>query len=619
MAISQIPYGQLENGNYGILVDDLTGKPLSSIIEVLPTLPVVADADNFDGRMVFEVNSQKLFVFRASFPDWFSLAGSKVTVDAFNGAPPLIPAPDSGDIGYDTVTGVLYIFDGVDWVAVGGRFGSRYIENKTISTGFPGPGGTQFALGTVAVHPEFVEVFLDGVRQTPNPGGDYNVIGSNVIFALPVAAGVEVFTRTVIDEPEIIPNTSCHTAIYDDSIASPGDTQFDVGVGGMDPNCVMVFRTDSTGKTTFLTPNVDYTYNAVSTEILNISRIGGTATVLTAEEHGGSPGDAIEIQGANELEYNGKFDIVSIVSPTEFTISVSPTAPTPASTATAIYFLPPLRSDFIVLNDPFAAGDTIHIKAFKNVVTLNLVPPAPLDGGVNLGSPAADKQEVYVDKLGTDLRFRRLKEGSGITLTSNVDSVTIASSFIPEVPVGAMMPFAGTVPPSGWLLCNGDEVDRFTFPDLFSVVGETYGAGDGVTTFNLPDTTGRVLAGKEDSATRLTVGVSGIDSTLLGFAGGDENTEQHTHAAGGMTTDAAGVHSHSGSVNLLYGPGGLPSPDVGLETGPIPSAGNPPLTINSAGSHSHTLSGTLADFGTGASGNVQPTLIVNYIIKHDYP
>ena len=58
------------------------------------------------------------------------------------------------------------------------------------------------------------------------------------------------------------------------------------------------------------------------------------------------------------------------------------------------------------------------------------------------------------------------------------------------VPVGTMMPYAGTSAPGGYLLCNGAEVYRSAFPDLFSVVGIRYGAGDGSTTFVLPALTG---------------------------------------------------------------------------------------------------------------------------------
>src|SRR5690606_14383914 len=56
-----------------------------------------------------------------------------------------------------------------------------------------------------------------------------------------------------------------------------------------------------------------------------------------------------------------------------------------------------------------------------------------------------------------------------------------------SVPTGTILSFAGTTPPSGFLLCDGTAVSRSVYSNLFSVIGESYGAGDGSTTFNLPD------------------------------------------------------------------------------------------------------------------------------------
>lgn len=55
------------------------------------------------------------------------------------------------------------------------------------------------------------------------------------------------------------------------------------------------------------------------------------------------------------------------------------------------------------------------------------------------------------------------------------------------IPTGSVFPFAGITAPESFLLCNGQEVSRFTYAKLYGVIGDTYGAGDGTTTFNLPD------------------------------------------------------------------------------------------------------------------------------------
>lgn len=109
-----------------------------------------------------------------------------------------------------------------------------------------------------------------------------------------------------------------------------------------------------------------------------------------------------------------------------------------------------------------------------------------------------------------------LKKGSINSLTSLI------------MPSGVSVPFAGSSVPSGWLLCDGSAVSRSAYPSLFAAIGTTYGVGDGSTTFNLPDSRGRVVAGLDTQvggvyAARLTnsgLGNPGIDSTTLGATGG---------------------------------------------------------------------------------------------------
>lgn len=77
-------------------------------------------------------------------------------------------------------------------------------------------------------------------------------------------------------------------------------------------------------------------------------------------------------------------------------------------------------------------------------------------------------------------------------------------------PAGIILPYAGSTAPEGYLMCDGSAVSRSTYAALFAVIGTTYGAGDGSTTFNIPDLTGRVV-----------IGVSGTHA--LGTTGGEES------------------------------------------------------------------------------------------------
>lgn len=66
-------------------------------------------------------------------------------------------------------------------------------------------------------------------------------------------------------------------------------------------------------------------------------------------------------------------------------------------------------------------------------------------------------------------------------------------------PAGMISMFGNTSAPAGWLKCNGQAVSRTTYSDLFDAIGTVYGAGDGSTTFNLPDLRGEFLRGWDDA------------------------------------------------------------------------------------------------------------------------
>src|SRR5690606_21754705 len=128
--------------------------------------------------------------------------------------------------------------------------------------------------------------------------------------------------------------------------------------------------------------------------------------------------------------------------------------------------------------------------------------------------------------------------------------------------------------PAKWFLCYGQTVSRETYSDLFDVIGETYGAGDGSTTFTLPDCRGRVIAGKDKmggvSANRLTDQSGGLDGDTLGDVGGSESVTlaaQHIRSLTG-TAEEGGSHTHSVSNgssvvrNIQATPGLYPTDDI---------------------------------------------------------
>lgn len=86
------------------------------------------------------------------------------------------------------------------------------------------------------------------------------------------------------------------------------------------------------------------------------------------------------------------------------------------------------------------------------------------------------------------------------TTPSYIDGIHWVVDVESGAPVGAVMPYAGSTPPDGWLLCDGSEISRTNYARLFSVIGTTYGAGDGNSSFNLPDLVEGVPIGAESNS-----------------------------------------------------------------------------------------------------------------------
>lgn len=90
-----------------------------------------------------------------------------------------------------------------------------------------------------------------------------------------------------------------------------------------------------------------------------------------------------------------------------------------------------------------------------------------------------------------------------------------------SVRAGTIQAWPSTTVPAGWLKCNGATVSRTLYAGLFNVIGTTYGAGDGSTTFGLPDFRGEFIRGLDDGR--------GIDTSRALGSAQAEATKDHTH------------------------------------------------------------------------------------------
>jgi microcystin-dependent protein len=208
-----------------------------------------------------------------------------------------------------------------------------------------------------------------------------------------------------------------------------------------------------------------------------------------------------------------------------------------------------------------------------------------------------------------------------ITATGDIDAAVIKQGTYRLVPAGAIMDYAGATAPDGWLLCYGQSLSRATYADLFTAISTTYGDGDDPgNTFAAPDIRGRVVAGQDDmggvSADRLTAAVAeSLDGDTLGATGGEET---HTNTlAESAAHDHGAATGNSGSLNHTH-----PfTYTTGVSAGSAGGGSSLVTNDNAAGNtgnqsqslvHNHSIASA---GGGGAHNNVQPTIILNKIIK----
>lgn len=182
------------------------------------------------------------------------------------------------------------------------------------------------------------------------------------------------------------------------------------------------------------------------------------------------------------------------------------------------------------------------------------------DGSPDSAQQVLDKL-MTVDGSGSGLDADSIDGTHYADIQTSLDALSAQLNAV--VPPGTIVPFAGETVPEGWLLCDGAEVDRVEYANLFGTIGVTHGAGDLIDTFNIPDLRGRFVRGVDagvgrdpDAGSRTADRTGGNAGDAVGTVQGDgvrshshRNTWERIHACSG---GSAGTNSSfwSGDCSL---------------------------------------------------------------------
>jgi microcystin-dependent protein len=170
-------------------------------------------------------------------------------------------------------------------------------------------------------------------------------------------------------------------------------------------------------------------------------------------------------------------------------------------------------------------------------------------------------------------------------------------SGVQGIATATIMPWSSSSVPSGFLECNGANVSRSTYSDLFAVIGTTYGAGDGSSTFGLPDLQDNIPVGKSGTKSLASTGGANTVASTGNVAGSTANAT--------LSTAQLASHNHGVTGARFTG-------NNNVKGGQVQQINVSTQNTGSGQGHSHNMSAT---FTGDATSVIQPYLTIIYIIK----
>ena len=643
-------YGQIIAENFLHLLENFASE------NVQPVSPV-------EGQLWYNSSDEVLYIYDGT--SWKAASNIQRS-----GSVPDVGSSKNGELWVDTVNQQLYIFSGERWILVGPNFSTGLRSGPIVESIIDSDNNTKVVLvfyiddvpvAIISKDSFIPKISIDGFTAI-RPG--FNVTSTNVsgtsflakLYGTATSADTLKIKGVDVDGAKFLRTDTVNTTDYEFNVKS--NSGITLGVDG-------TFNISNTATNARV-------YNSVpgSSIDLQLNRNGiANTTLRVVDSKVGinvlSPNAALDVDGdaaltgtlrlssteAAQSESTGSLRLSGGAGISKNLVVGTTLEVKGVSTTNNI--IPSANNTYSLGSDPSAGGKrwndvwakTIRADTLRGTLEGNIVGNASTATSLKVATTfrltgAVTSTDVVFDGVfggntkvfNTSLTAAIITGQDEITSSLGADQVVVfrtgaglkkitRNNFVGDlaVPIGAILPFAGTVVPVGYLLCDGSEVERTRFPDLYDVIGNIYGTAVlGVNTFKLPDLRGRFPLGRDNMDNGRTVPTSlgnfvdsgggnvdrveGTAADNLGGSGGSDansllisNLPQHEHDMQGSTDTQYYATRLDTAVPLDTGSFSNKGPSLAGQMQYLPSSGgvktngqlgqefsimNPFLTIN---------------------------------------